>query len=46
MPEFAAMVPQGYESYWNCAKTNSGWSGVAMFTRVKPELVTADMEME
>jgi exodeoxyribonuclease III len=34
-PELAS--PTGYHSLWSCAKTKKGYSGVALFTRVKPK---------
>ncbi|MBU2646043.1 exodeoxyribonuclease III [bacterium] len=33
----------GYESYWSYAATKKGYSGVAVFTRLKPEKVNTEM---
>lgn len=29
-------LPQGYEAYWTCSKERKGYSGVAIFSRLKP----------
>lgn len=29
-------IQNDYEQYWNCCKVKKGYSGTAMFTRVKP----------
>lgn len=36
-------LPGGYEQYWNCCKVKKGYSGTAVFTRVKPIKMTYDM---
>ena len=36
------MIPKGYEQYWNCCKTKLGYSGTAVFTKVKPIWVQFD----
>mgnify|MGYP006425214907 FL=1 len=33
----------GYESYWSYATEKKGYSGVAIFTRLKPEKVNTEM---
>lgn len=34
--------PDGYESYWNCASEKKGYSGVAVFTKLKPNKIKTD----
>ena len=29
-------VPPGYSQYWNCSTEKTGYSGTAIFTKVKP----------
>lgn len=29
-------LPKGYEAYWTCSKERKGYSGVAVFSRLKP----------
>ena len=33
---FYKVIPDGYEQHWNCSKTRRGYSGVTIFTRIKP----------
>lgn len=33
---FYKIIPDGYEQHWNCSKTRLGYSGVTIFTRIKP----------
>ena len=33
-------MPSCYEQHWNCCKTKKGYSGVAIFTKVRPISVT------
>ena len=35
-------IPEGYDQYWNCSTTIKGYSGTAIFTRVKPIWVQFD----
>ena len=34
--------PDGYASYWSCAKEKKGYSGVAIFTKTKPNKIKTD----
>ena len=36
-------IPEGYEQYWNCCKIKKGYSGTALFTKVKPQRVIFDL---
>lgn len=36
------LYPDGYESYWHCAKEKKGYSGVAIFSKIKPEVVKTE----
>ena len=35
-------VPKGYDQYWNCCTAKKGYSGTAIFTKVKPLWVSFD----
>jgi len=35
-------IPNGYAQYWNCCSVKKGYSGTAMFTKVKPISVQFD----
>ena len=35
-------IPSGYDQYWNCSKARKGYSGTAIFTKVKPLWVQFD----
>ena len=39
-------IPKGYEQHWNCSKAKKGYSGVAIFTKVKPISVRHDIGMD
>ena len=36
-------MPKGYFQYWNCCKCSKGYSGVAIFSQIKPLSVKADL---
>lgn len=36
-------LPKEYQKYWNCCKVKKGYSGVAIFSRIKPLKVTHDI---
>lgn len=36
------LSPNGYTSYWACAKEKKGYSGVAVFTKTKPNKIKTD----
>lgn len=36
-------IPEGYEQHYNCCKIKNGYSGVAIFTKVKPVSVRHDI---
>lgn len=36
------LSPDGYASYWSCAKEKKGYSGVAIFTKIKPNKIKTD----
>lgn len=40
------MLPVGYEQYWNCCQARGGYSGVCLFTKVKPLHVTFGIGIE
>ena len=44
-PEQADIKPEGYEVYWNSA-VRKGYSGTAVFSRIKPNAVMIDLEQE
>jgi exodeoxyribonuclease-3 len=44
-PEQADIKPEGYEAYWNSA-VRKGYSGTAVFARIKPNSVMMDLEQE
>mgnify|MGYP000948397362 FL=1 len=44
-PEQADIKPEGYEVYWNSA-VRKGYSGTAVFSRIKPKTVMIDLEQE
>src|SRR5256885_10704497 len=35
-----ALVPRGYHAYYHCCSTKKGYSGVALYSRAKPESVS------
>ena len=43
---FRSQIPPNYEQHWNCSKTRKGYSGVAIFTKVKPNSVRHDIKIE
>ena len=43
--EQAQFVFEGYEEYWNSAE-KKGYSGTAVFSRIKPLSVTYDLDIE
>ena len=43
---WAAEMPEEYEQHWNCCKKKKGYSGVAIFTGVKPLSVIHDLDIE
>ena len=42
--KFHEIVPEGYEQYWNCSTAKKGYSGTAIFTKVKPLWVQNDFD--
>ena len=40
----ARELPEEYEQHWNCSKLKKGYSGVAIFTKIKPLKVMHDIE--
>ena len=38
------MIPEEYEQYWNCSTAKKGYSGTAIFTKVKPLWVQNDFD--
>jgi exodeoxyribonuclease III len=42
---FHKHIPDGYQQYWNCSKEKRGYSGVAIFTKVKPIQVLFDIQI-
>ena len=43
---FNSKIPSEYQQHWNCCKSKKGYSGVAIFTKIKPLKVTHDFEVE
>ncbi len=43
--EVSLQLPQ-HEPYWNACSAKSGYSGTAIFTKMKPEKVTCGMDLE
>ena len=43
---FKSQIPPEYEQHWNCSKSRKGYSGVAVFTKVKPNSVRHDIKIE
>lgn len=41
--QIGKLLPKGYFQYWNCCKCSKGYSGVAVFSLVKPISVQADL---
>lgn len=39
-----ASFPSAYAQYWNCCKSKKGYSGTAIFTKVKPTSVQHDFK--
>lgn len=39
---FATQIVPGYTQYWNCCKIRKGYSGTAIFTKVRPLSVKFD----
>ncbi len=39
-----ADIPSHYAQYWNCCKSRKGYSGTAVFTKVKPNSVVYDFK--
>lgn len=37
------MIPRSYEQIWNCCKVKKGYSGTAVFSKVKPLKVQFDL---
>jgi exodeoxyribonuclease III len=37
-----ASLPSSYAQYWNCCKSKKGYSGTAIFTKVRPSNVVFD----
>ena len=42
---FHKHIPDGYQQYWNFSKVKKGYSGVAIFTKVKPIQVLYDIQI-
>lgn len=38
-------IPDGYAQYWNCSKAKKGYSGVAIFSKIKPIQVSHDIKV-
>ena len=39
----ADVIPKEFNQYWNCCKNKKGYSGVAIFSRIKPLKVIHDL---
>lgn len=42
---FCNRISKDYEQYWNCCKVSKGYSGTAIFTKVKPLSVKYDIDI-
>src|SRR6267142_884463 len=38
-----SLVPKGYHGYYDCCSTKKGYSGVALYSRAKPESVSCGL---